>query len=205
MLYSLFLEDEHLYILSSLDYRMKQSELDLPQFTRNEKIVLKKIIEQAKIADLEIAKKMGLSQQAIFKIRHKLESLGVIQGYMPIINFKKIGIETLVVVGVKLTSYIWEKYSEEQISERIRKIPQVIIAYRIPESHITHLLVLGFKDIDHKDRYLMKLQNKYSKEVEIVQVYPFSVDRIIKSNHIGLLSAILNQKENASGDFFLDK
>jgi len=184
---------------------MKQSELDLPQFTRNEKIVLKKIIEQAKIADLEIAKKMGLSQQAIFKIRHKLESLGVIQGYMPIINFKKIGIETLVVVGVKLTSYIWEKYSEEQISERIRKIPQVIIAYRIPESHITHLLVLGFKDIDHKDRYLMKLQNKYSKEVEIVQVYPFSVDRIIKSNHIGLLSAILNQKENASGDFFLDK
>ena len=124
---------------------------------------------------------------------------------MPIIDFKKIGVETLVVLGIKFTRYVWEKYSEEQISERIRKIPQVIIAYRIPESHITHLLVLGFKDIDHKDRYLMKLQNKYSKEVEIVQVYPFSVDRIIKSNHIGLLSAILNQKENASGDFFLDK
>lgn len=184
---------------------MNNPDISLPKFTKNEKIVLKKIIEQAKIPDLEIAKKMGLSQQSIFKIRHKLESIGVIKGYMPIIDFKKIGIETLVVVGIKLTSYIWEKYSEEQISERIQKIPQVIIAYRIPESNISHLLVLGFKNMDHKDRYLMKLQNKYSKEVELVHVYPFSVDRIIKTNHIGLLDTILHPRESSSNEFFLDK
>ena len=177
----------------------------LPKFTKNERTVLKRIIGQAKIPDLEIAKKMGLSQQAIFKIRHKLENAGVIKGYMPIIDFKKIGIETLVVVGVKLTSYIWDKYTEDQISERIQKIPQVIIAYRIPESRISHLLVLGFKNIDHKDRYLMKLQSKYSKEVDVVHVYPFSVDRIIKANHIGLLDTILSQKESVSNEFFIDK
>ena len=184
---------------------MEKPDINLPKLTRNEKTVLKKIIEQAKIPDLEIGKKMGLSQQAIFKIRHKLESAGVIKGYMPIIDFKKIGIGTLVVVGIKLTSYIWEKYSEDQISERIQKIPQVIIAYRIPESKISHLLVLGFKNIDHKDRYLMKLQNKYSKEIELVHIYPFSVDRIIKTNHIGLLNTILDQKESFSNEFFLDK
>lgn len=184
---------------------MEKPDKNLLKFSRNEKTVLKKIIGQAKIPDLEIGKKMGLSQQAIFKIRHKLESAGVIKGYMPIIDFKKIGIRILVVIGIKLTSYIWEKYSEEQISERIQKIPQVIIAYRIPESSISHLLVLGFKDTDQKDNYLMKLQNKYSKEVEIVHVYPFSVDRIIKANHIGLLDAILDQKESSSTDFFLDR
>ena len=177
----------------------------LPKLTKNEKTVLKKIIEQAKIPDLEIAQKMGLSQQAIFKIRHKLEDLGVIKGYMPIIDFKKIGIETLVVIGIKLTSYVWEKFSEEQISERLQKIPQVMVAYRIPESRISHLLVMGFKDTSHKDRYLMRLQNKYSKEVEIVHVYSFSVDRIIKANHIGLMEIILNQGESFSNDFFLDR
>jgi len=108
-------------------------------------------------------------------------------------------------VGIRLTSYIWEKYSEDQISERIQKIPQVITAYRIPESRITHLLVMGFKNIDHKDRYLMKLQSRYSKEVDVVHVYPFSVDRIIKSNHIGLLGTILNRKESFSDEFFIDK
>lgn len=183
---------------------MKKSDINFPKLTRNEQTVLKKIIEQAKIPDLEIAKKMGLSQQAIFKIRHKLEQLGIIKGYMPIIDFKKVGIKTLVVLGIKFTQYAWEKYSEEEISERIRKIPQVILAYRIPESRISHLLVMGFRDIEHKDVYLMKLQAKYSKEIEVVQVYPFSVDRIIKESNVGLLNIILDKTEVSINEFFLD-
>jgi len=184
---------------------MEKQGILTPKLTRNEQKVLKRIIDQAKIPDLEIAGKMGLSQQAIFKIRHKLERVGIIRGYMPIIDFKKIGIEALVVIGIKFTQNVWEKYSEEQISERIQKIPQVITAYRIPESRISHLLVMGFKNIEEKDRYLMKLQSKYSKEIEVVHVYPFSVDRIIKANHVGLLNAILNQKGAFSNEFFLDK
>jgi Lrp/AsnC family transcriptional regulator for asnA, asnC and gidA len=184
---------------------MDKPDINSPKLTKNEQKVLKKIIEQAKTPDLEIGKKMGLSQQAIFKIRHKLEDIGIIKGYMPIIDFKKIGVETLVVLAIRLTKHIWEKYSEEQISERIQKIPHVITAYRIPESRISHLLILGFRNIDHKDRYLMELQNKYYKEIDIVHVYPFSVDRIIKSNHFGLLNTILDKKEAFSNDFFLDK
>jgi len=181
---------------------MEKPDIVIPKLTKNEQKVLKKIIEQAKIPDLQIAKKMGLSQQAIFKIRHKLERVGIIKGYMPVIDFKKIGIEALVVIGIKFTPAVWEKYSDEQLSERILKIPQVIIAYRIPESRISHLLVMGFKNIEHRDRYLMKVQSKYAKEIEIVHVYPFSVDRIIKTNHIGLLETILNQKEAFHNDFF---
>ena len=184
---------------------MEKPNLNIPKLTKNEQKVLKKIIEQAKIPDLRIAENMGLSQQAIFKIRHKLESVGIIKGYMPIIDFKKIGIGALVVLGVKFTKYIWEKYSEQEISERIQKIPQIIIAYRIPDSAISHLLVMGFKDIDHKDKYLMKLQSKYSKEIEIVHVYPFAVDRIIKTNYISLLNTILDKEEFLSNEFLLDK
>ena len=183
---------------------MEKPSIAMPKLTRNEQSVLKKIIEQSKIPDLEIARKMGLSQQAIFKIRHKLERVGIIRGYMPIIDFKKIGVETLVVFGIKFTNFIWGKYSEEQISERIQKIPQVIIAYRIPESRISHLLVMGFKNIEEKDRYLMRMQSKYCKEIEIVYVYPFSVDRIIKTSHIGLLDSIINRKEVISNEFFID-
>ena len=122
---------------------------------------------------------------------------------MPIIDFKKIGIGTLVVLGIKFTSQVWEKYSEEQIAENIQNIPQVILSYRIPESRITHLLVMGFRNMDEKDRYLMKVQTKYSKEIEIVHVYPFSVDRIIKASNVGLLSIILDKKEASRNDFFV--
>jgi DNA-binding Lrp family transcriptional regulator len=183
---------------------MKKTNREDPKLTKNEKTVLKKIIEQAKIPDSEIAKKMGLSQQAIFKIRHKLEQAGIITGYAPIINFKKIGIELLVVLGIKFNQHIWEKYSEEQISEKIRGIPQVIISYRIPDSGISHLLVLGFRNTEQKDRFIMKLQTKYSKDIDIVHVYPFSVDRIIKSNDISMLNSIIDMKEFLSSEFILD-
>ncbi len=183
---------------------MEKPDINFPKLTRNEQIVLKKIIERAKIPDSAIAKKMGLSQQAIFKIRHKLEQIGIIKGYVPVIDFKKIGIETLVVLGIKFTPYAWEKYSEEKISEKIRKIPQVMLSYRIPESSISHLLVMGFRNIAHKDMYLMKLQTKYSKEIEIIQVYPFSVDRIIKESNVGLLNIILDKKGFSKNDFFLE-
>ena len=181
---------------------MDMPDPNFPKLTRNEKTVLKKIIEQAKVPDMEIAQKMGLSQQAIFRIRHKLEKVGIIKGYMPIIDFKKIGIETLVVLGIKFKDPVWEKYSEEQIAEKIRKIPQVIICYRIPESGVSHLLIMGFRNMDHKDRYLMSLQTKYSKEIEIISVYPFSVDRIIKTNNVGLLNIILDKDEFGRNDFF---
>ncbi len=184
---------------------MEKPNINIPRLTKNEQKVLKKIIDQAKIPDLEIAKGMGISQQAIFRIRHKLESSGIIKGYMPIIDFKKIGVETLVVLGIKFTEHVWEKYSEEQLSEIIQKIPEVITSYRIPESEISHLLVMGFKNMESKDRYLMKLQSKYVKEIQIVHAYPFSVDRIIKSNHIGLLNIILDKKESFSSEFFLGK
>jgi DNA-binding Lrp family transcriptional regulator len=183
---------------------MKRPDITLPKLTKNEQTVLKKIIDQAKTPDSEIATKMGLSQQAIFKIRHKLEEIGIIRGYMPIIDFKKIGIETLVVLGLRFKSVVWEKFSEDQIAERLRKIPRVILAYRIPGLKISHLLVVGFMSVGQKDKYLMNLQTKYAKEIEIVYVFPFSVDRIIKESNVGLLNIILDKEEFSNREFFLD-
>ncbi|MEA3430100.1 MAG: helix-turn-helix domain-containing protein [Nanoarchaeota archaeon] len=72
-----------------------------PKLTQNEIKVLKKLIEQARVSDTEIAKNMSISQQAVYQIRNRLEELGVIKGYMPIIDFKKIGINLLFKVTFK--------------------------------------------------------------------------------------------------------
>lgn len=183
---------------------MEQKDPDLPKLSKNEQLVLKNIIEQAKIPDLEIAKKMRISQQAVFKIRHKLEEAGIIKGYIPVIDYKKIGIRTLVLLGVKFSSVIWSKYSEEEVAASIQAMPQVIICYRIPESEISHLLVIGFKNLEEKERYMMRLQTKFSKEMEIVHTYSFSVDRIIKNSQVGLLHTVLDKKIFPLKDFFFD-
>jgi DNA-binding Lrp family transcriptional regulator len=182
---------------------MDKSDPDNPKLTRNDQEVLKSIILQAKIPDAEIAKKIGISPQAVFKIRNKLEKVGIITGYQPIIDFKKIGITIMTLLIVKLNPIVWDENTDDQISDRIKKIPYVINAYRLPASNATHILVMGFRDTNQRDRYLLKMQTKFSKEIEIINVYSFSIDRVITQSPIGLLYEIMNKEEFPLNEFFL--
>lgn len=184
---------------------MKPLNPNLPKLTKNDQEVLKSIIQHAKLPDSDIAKKMGLSPQAVFKIRHKLEEKGIIKGYQPVIDLKKLGIEVMVLVVVKLTPEVWDSYSDEQINERIRQIPYVISAYRVPESNVTHIINMGFRDLQQMDKYLRKLQTRFAREIEIQHVYPFSIDNIITNSAVGLLYEILDKKEYPMIEFFLKK
>ncbi|MBT3464749.1 winged helix-turn-helix transcriptional regulator [archaeon] len=184
---------------------MKKSNLDLPKLTKNDQEVLKNIIQHAKIPDSEIAKKMKLSPQAVFKIRKKLEVSGIIKGYMPIIDFKKLGINVMLIAVLKLTADVWDKFDDEDISNRMTKVPYIIEAYRLPESDATHILLMGFRNIQQKDRYLIKLQTEFAREVEIKHVYPFSIDRVITRSPVGLLYEMLDKKEFPMDVFFLPR
>ncbi|MBU0460491.1 MAG: Lrp/AsnC family transcriptional regulator [Nanoarchaeota archaeon] len=184
---------------------MKQPDPENPHLTRNDQEVLKKIIQSAKLPDTEIAKQMGLSPQAVFKIRHKLENKGIIKGYQPILDLEKLGIKVMVMLIIKLTSEVWESHSDEQISQRIRQIPYVINAYRITEPKASHILIMGFRDLEQMDRYMAKIQTLFSREIEIIHIYPFSTKKVITESPIGLLYEILDKKEFPLNEFFLKK
>ena len=184
---------------------MDKKDPDFPKLTENDKNVLRKIIDSKKIADSDIAKSMNLSPQAIFKIRSKLEDCGIIKGYMPIIDFKKIGINVMIVLVIRLTSKIWKDSSDYQISERIAKTPYVIEAFRVADEQASHVLVLGFRDTYQKEKYIAQIQTNFADEVEIKAMYTFSVDKIITQNPLGLLHEIIDKKEFTPDDLFLNK
>jgi DNA-binding Lrp family transcriptional regulator len=166
-----------------------------PRLTEHDKDVLRKIIGQAKIPDNEIAKGIGISPQAVFKIRNKLEHLGIIKGYSPIIDFQKIGIHVMAVLIIRFKPEVWSKYSDEMISERIARIPYVVGAYRVSDVRASHILLMGFRDLYQKEQYFTQLQTKFAKEIEIKDVYTFSVDKIIVQNPLGLLYEIIDKKD----------
>lgn len=177
---------------------------NFPKLTENDKIVLKKILDSKRIADSDIAKTMNLSPQAIFKIRSKLENCGIIKGYMPIIDFKKIGINVMMVLIIRLTSKVWRNFSDDQISDKMSKTPNVIEAYRVADEQASHVLLLGFRDTYQKEQYLAQIQTKFAEEVQIKAIYTFSVDKIISQNPLGLLHEIIDKKEFSPADLFLD-
>ena len=184
---------------------MQKSNPNHPKLTKNDQEVLKNIIKHAKIPDKDIAEKMGISHQAVFKIRHKLEESGIIKGYQPVLDLKKLGINVMVILIIKLTPQVWEENDDQQITERIKQIPYVINAYRVLESNASHVLIMGFKDLEQMDKYLSKIQTRFSSEIEIKKVIPFSTDKIITQSPVGLLYEILDKKEFPMNVFFLKK
>jgi Lrp/AsnC family leucine-responsive transcriptional regulator len=177
---------------------------NFPKLSENDKEVLKKILDTKKIPDSDIAKTMNLSPQAIFKIRNKLEDCGIIQGYMPIVDFKKIGINVMTILIIRLTSKIWKDFSDDQISERIARTPYVIDAYRVADEQASHVLILGFRDTAQKEQYIAQIQTKFSEEVQIKYIYTFSVDKIISHSPLGLLHEIIDKREFSPDDLFLN-
>lgn len=181
---------------------MQKQNPDSPKLTENDKEVLRKIIEHAKIPDSKIAGDIGISPQAVFKIRNKLEELGIIKGYTPIIDFKKIGIHVLTLLIIRLRPDVWNRYSDDMVSERISKIPYIISAYRVADARASHILLIGFRDTAQKEHYLSQIQTKYTNDIEIKEVYTFSVDKIIIQNSIGLLNEIMHKKDFSEYDLF---
>ncbi len=173
-----------------------------PKLTENDKVVLKKILDSKRIPDSDIAKTMNLSPQAVFKIRNKLESCGIIQGYMPIVDFKKIGINVMIILIIRLTAKAWNKFSDDQISDKMSKAPYVIDAYRVSDEQASHVLVIGFRDTQQKEQYISQIQTQFAEEVQVKAIYTFSVDKIISRNPLGLLHEILDKKEFSPGDLF---
>lgn len=184
---------------------MKERDPEHPKLTKNDQEVLKSIVQHAKLPDTDIAKKMGLSPQAVFKIRHKLEEWGIIKGYQPILDLKKLGITVMAVVIIKLKPIVWETNTDEQIAERIRQIPHVIASYRVVEAAASHILVMGFRDLTQMDRYLAKVQTKFAREIDIKHIYPFATEKIITQSPVGLLYEILDKEEHPLDVFFLKK
>ena len=181
---------------------MQKPNVESPKLTENDKVVLRKIIDHSKIPDSRIAEEMGISPQAVFKIRAKLEQLGIIIGYTPIINFKKIGIHVLSMLVIRMKPTVWDRYSDNIVSERILKIPYIISAYRVADAQASHILLIGFRDTSQNEEFISNIQTKYANDIEIKEVYTFSVDKIILQNPIGLLNEIIDKRDFSKYELF---
>jgi DNA-binding Lrp family transcriptional regulator len=163
---------------------------------------MRHVIEHAKVPDSKIDKDIGISLRVVFKIRNKLKQLGIIKGYTPIIDFKRIGIWTLSLLIIRLKPDVWNRFPDDLVSERISKIPYIIAAYRVADAQASHVLLFGFRDTAQKEHFVSLVQTKYANDIEIKSVYTFSVDKIITQNPIGLLNEIIDKKDFSKYDLF---
>lgn len=184
---------------------MEQANPLQPKLTKNDQKVLKRLMGFAKVPDSEIAGSIGISPQAVFKIRNKLENKGIIKGYVPVVDFEKIGIKIMAILMIKVTPEVWNQYSDEQIAEKLKNTLNVISVYRISDADVSHILFLGFKDLEQKDQFISRLQTRFSRELDIKSVYSFSVNKIISHDPLNLFYEVIDSKESYLDTFLLEK
>ena len=155
--------------------------------TKNEKKVLKMLIENSRITDSEIALKLDISSQAVGKIRRKLEH-SVIEGYTVDVNYAKLGISIFAVAIARLTGEGLDM-GQLEVEQELQSIPHVIHVYRIPKVSATHIILYGFSDMQELDSffYSPKIRQQLHRYIETQELYTFSHNSLVKWNPKQLL------------------
>lgn len=157
--------------------------------TQNEQKVLKHLIDDGRASDMEIAKKLKISSQAVGKIRKKLEAERVILGYEANVNLEKLGITTFVITKLRPLPSLFEKMSQNEFFNYDHN-PYVIEAFRVASNDL--ILLMGFRDQKELDVYSDQAMTKYGAHVTPVDMNVFSNRGILKRSEKGLLAFMLD-------------
>jgi DNA-binding Lrp family transcriptional regulator len=162
------------------------------EFTKNEKKVLKLLISNSKITDSDIATQLGISSQAVGKIRKKLEST-VIDSYTINVNYSMLGINIFALAIARLTREGMDK-GQLEIESELHKNPNIISIYRIPKVSSTHIIIYGFTDMNELDNffYSPKMRQQIHQYLETQELYTFSNNSVIKMDPSYLLSSAID-------------
>lgn len=165
------------------------------KITSKEKAVLRKLIRDGRESDTSISKTLHVTQQAVHQMRHRLEELKIIQGYMPIINFKKIGINLFHFVGIKIDSSLWKTFSEAEINKKLCEIPFLFMAFRIPSSEISYQLIFGFKNIEEEEIFTKKLETILAGKLTVVWSYTSSSNNLLAYDSLNVVFHALDKDD----------
>ena len=158
----------------------------------SEKQVLKFLIENGRVSDREISRKLGITSQAVGKIRRKLESNSIIKGYSTQVDYGKLGINVLAIALFKFTPESRKTLKEGDIEERV-KGSHIISFYRVPEGDVTHIVTYGFRSLEELDHYFHILQTERGHISEIKKLYLLSAKSMRKNSDKELFLKIIDE------------
>ncbi|MFH1789328.1 MAG: winged helix-turn-helix transcriptional regulator [Candidatus Altiarchaeota archaeon] len=138
--------------------------------TFNEKRVLARLIDNARITDSEIAHQIRLSPAGVRKIRKKLEK-DYIKEYRTILDYGKAGVNVIAICEMKV------------LSKDALKSPNIIGAFEINESDTSHILILGFPTLEELDSYKAKIHGM----AEIRKIRVISHRGLLKNSPVELI------------------
>jgi DNA-binding Lrp family transcriptional regulator len=164
------------------------------KLTQNEKQVLKLLLDNGRISDVDMASKLRITTQAVGKIRKKLEEKDVIRGYSCDLDLEKLGLNVFVVSHCTLKDKFWKDLGEVKAIEVVKKDPHTIFTCMPSSSEVSVISIHAFRDTKEMDRYfhLAKVRNHPYEELK--KSYAFSSLNLLNSTPKELIKIVLDNK-----------
>jgi DNA-binding Lrp family transcriptional regulator len=151
------------------------------KLNKNELSTLKLLIENASQTNVEISGKLGITPQAVGKIKRKLESSGVIRGYSAHVDLDAVGIKTFAIALFSYSPELSVREREEDLKENIGKA-NIMAFCRIPEGDVTHIVMYGFRDLNELENYFQRRQEERGFKSSLKRLYIFSSNGLLKNS-----------------------
>jgi DNA-binding Lrp family transcriptional regulator len=113
--------------------------------------LLQNLQESARLTNVELAERVGLSPSPCLRRLKRLETEGVIKGYMTLVDQNALGLPVSVFVSVTLKQQT--EAALEEFEERIRQLPQVMECYLMTGT-ADYLLRVVTADLAAYERFL---------------------------------------------------
>jgi DNA-binding Lrp family transcriptional regulator len=148
--------------------------------TKNEKKVLKLLVDNAKLSDTSIANQLDISSQAVGKIRKKLEE-EIIEKYTVKLDLKKLGLN-LFIMG-RASVKIEEDISIEEIEERLQNVENNTSIFKLIKGTNEYLFASLYKDIDDLQKFIENEHKtqKVAPNIKIEEMQEIPLSNVLKT------------------------
>ncbi len=125
-----------------------------------DKAILRCLQRNAKISNLELAEKVGLSPTPCARRVKQLEEAGFIERTLTVLNQKKLGLDLTVYIAVTMQRHTPEAF--EIFEKAIGEFPEVVSCSVVTGRVEDYLLRVVVRDMQHYESFLLGKLNRIS-------------------------------------------
>jgi Lrp/AsnC family transcriptional regulator len=115
--------------------------------------ILKELQRDASLSSTELAERVGLSQSPCWRRVNQLEEAGIIQKKVALVARRKLGIDVLVFVHVKLASHGWQ--SLPKFKQKVVSFPEVLQCFLVM-GDIDFILLVATRTIEEYNHFVQQ-------------------------------------------------
>ena len=123
------------------------------ELDRYDRLILETLQQNGRISNQELAEAINLSPSPCLRRVRQLEELGLIDGYVALVNARKLGLSLLSVIQISMDKHTPERFSTFEKS--VANFAEVLECHLITGQSADYLLKVIVKDMDDFQQFLL--------------------------------------------------